>query len=157
MLTLPNDIQDCAAVVIFGQQVSQYERLLVHHSFCTSTLRSKNQVLNESGRTNGTSSAVVANKDAVVPECKSEVPVRYNYHDTIDLDAYHAGCIKSILTESKQFCKGFLEYVKRKCIHTHEPEGNRQNFALNEHVTSVYRLVTVNLVSTNKEWIDYKW
>ena len=157
MLTLPNDIQDCAAVVIFSQQISQYETLLVRHSFCTSTLTSINQVLNETSRANGNSSAVEAHKDAVVPECISEVPVRYNYHDTIDLDAYHAGCIKSILTECKQFCKGFLEYVKRKCIHTHEPEGKRQNFAPNEHVTSVYRLVTVNLLSTYKEWIDYKW
>ena len=156
MLPLPNLPKDYVAIVIFGHQVSQYETILVDHSYSALTQKyvTRIEVSDKTAGSNGTASTVQAHKVSV-SDYVTQVPVKYKYLDNINLDAYHAGCIQTALVKSKQFCKGFLQYIKRKNI-VHKKRGICTKESATQEV-SVLRLVMVHLLPTHKEWIDYKW
>ena len=82
---------------------------------------------------------------------KRTVMLMCKNHYAIKLDAYFAGCVQRMLSQSRHFCKGFLVYVQQKNL----TEGT----ICSEYakMKRILRMITVHLLPTNKEWVDYKW
>ena len=142
---------DSVAVITCKHGALQYDTLLVSRKFtvfshqnfdCPEVLRSL--------PSNGIC-AVRKSKDFVDHETKRTVMLMCKRHYTIKLDAYLAGCVKRMLTQSRQFCKGFLVYVQQKYV---TDEIICSEFT---KMKRILRMITVQLLLTNKEWIDYKW
>ena len=138
------------AVITYKHEALQYGTLLVSRKFAVFNHQNFNCVeVKRSLPSNGIC-ATQKSEDIVDHETKRTV-VPICKHHTIKLDAYLAGCVQRTLAQSRQFCKGFLVYVQQKNV----SEGKTcSEFA---KMKRILRVITVQLLPTNKEWVDYKW
>ena len=143
--------RDSVAVITYKHGALQYDTLLVSRKFTVFNHQNFDypEVL-RSLPSNGIC-ATRKSKEFVDHETKRTVVLMCKHHYTIELDAYLAGCVKQMLTQSRQFCTGFLIYVQQKNV------TGGINCSEFTKMKRILRMITVQLLPTNKEWVDYKW
>ena len=152
VISVQTDVpMDSVAVITYRHGALHYDTLLVSRKFTVFSHQNFNCAEVQRSLPSNGICAARKSKDFVDHETKRTVVLMCKHHYTIKLDAYVAGCVKRMLTHSRQFCKGFLVYVQQKNV----TEG-----ILCSELTKMKRtprMITVQLLPTNKEWIDYKW
>ena len=152
VISVQSDVpRDSVAVITYRHGALHYDTLLVSRKFTVFNHQNFNSAEVQTSLPSNGICAARRSKDFVDHETKRTVVLMCKHHYTIKLDAYLAGCVQRMLTQSRQFCKGFLVYVQQKNV---TDEIICSEFT---KMKRILKMITVLLLPTNKEWIDYKW